>query len=229
MLLLSAVLTIVVFIVTTAVQKVFVHYEPTVKVVCAAEEIRPNKLLDTYMFSTAEVPLSMVMNLKVIKNLEEVKDHYSTEPVHKGEILRAEAIASKGEVKIIPIEKGREKISVKLKTPENAISYQVRTGDIVRLYFTGRYEELKNLAANRELYMSGNKEPAEDDYCTVKLLDSAVVLGVFDSSGAALGDYARREKVDTVVFSVAHEEALAINNCKGQGTFDITGLPYQED
>lgn len=228
MLILSAVLTVIIFIITTAVQRIFVHYEPTVRVVSAVKDIQENKILDTYMFKTIEVPLSMVVNLKVVKKPEDVQDHYSMEPIHKGEILLDQAIASKGEVKIIPVEPGKEKVSVKLKAPENAISYQVKTGDIVRLYFTGRYEDLKNLAQAKEFYMSAEKGLGGEDFCTVKLLENAVVLGVFDNSGIALGDYARKEKVDTVVFSTTHEEALAINNCKGQGSFDITGLPYLE-
>jgi len=228
MLVLSAVLTVVIFIITTTVQRIFVNYEPTVKVVSAIKEIQPNKMLDAYMFNTIDVPLNMIMNMKVVKKLEDVQNHYSIEPIHKGEILRDEAIAAKGEVKMIPVEQGKEKVSVKLKAPENAISYQVSTGDVVRLYFTGRYGDLKNTTASREFYISGEKGIGGDVFCTVKLLEKAVVLGVFDNSGAALGNYARREKVDTVVFSVTHEEALIINNCKGQGVFDITGLPYQE-
>lgn len=228
MLVLSAVLTLVIFVVTTAIQRIFVHYEPTEKVVLAIKDIQPNKMLDTYMFKLVDVPLSMVMNVKAVKKLEEVQNHYSIEPIHKGEILLDQAMASKGEVKIIPIEIGKEKISVKLKAPENAISYQVRTGDVIRLYFTGRYSELKNIISKREFYMSGEGNTGGEDYCTVRLLENVVVLGVFDNSGVALGDYARREKVDTVVFSVGHEDALMINNCKGQGVFDITGLPYNE-
>lgn len=228
MLFLSAILTIVIFIITTAAQRIFVHYEPTVKVACAAQDIPVNKLLDAYMFNIIDVPLNMVMNLKVIRNPEDVRNHYSLEPIHKGEILRYEAIAEKGEIKIIPVETGKEKVSVKLKAPENAISYQVRTGDFVRLYFTGRYEDLKNITAVREYYTSGEKDIAGDKLCTVKLLEKAVIMGAFDNNGAALGDYTRREKVDTVIFAVSPQEAMIINNCKGQGTFDITGLPYQE-
>lgn len=228
MLALSAVLTIIIFVITTAVQKAFVHYEPTTKVVLAIKDIQSNKMLEPYMFKIADVPLSLVMNIKAVKKLEDAQGHYSLEPIHKGEILLEQAIASKGEVKIISVEPGKEKISVRLKAPENAISYQVRTGDNVRLYFTGRYSELKNITLKKEFYMSSQNYAGGEDYCTVKLLENAVILGAFDNNGAVLGDYARREKVDTVVFSVDHEDALMINNCKGQGVFDITGLPYKE-
>ncbi len=223
---LSVVLTIIVFIATTAVQRFFVSYEPTVKVLVAVQDIQANRSLDRFMFKTAEAPVSLVMNLKVIKKLEDIRDRYSVETIHKGEILRDEAIAFKNEVKIIEVEQGKEKISIKVRAPENAVSYQIKAGDKVNLYFTGRYGLIKYLSAKKEIYLPNSQNLKNDDYSSVKILDNLPVLGIFDDNGNALGDSRRDAKIDTVVFAVSHEDSIMINSLKGQGTFDITGLPY---
>lgn len=223
---LSVILTIIVFIATTAVQRFFVSYEPTVKVLVAVQDIQANRPLDRFMFKTAEAPLSLVMNLKVIKKLEDIRDRYSVETIHKGEILRDEAIALKNEVKIIEVEQGKEKISIKVRAPENAVSFQIKAGDKVNLYFTGRYGLIKYLGAQKEIYLPNSQALKDDDYSTVKILDNSPVMGIFDDNGNALGDSQRDAEIDTVVFAVSHEDSIMINSLKGQGTFDITGLPY---
>ncbi len=222
----SVVLTVIVFFATTAVQKIFVDYEPTVKVLVAVQDIQVNRPLDRFMFKTLDVPLSLVMNLRVIKRIEDIRDHYSVEPIHKGEILRAEAVALRNEIKIIEVGEGQEKVSVKIKAPENAVSYQIKTGDKVNLYFTGRLSVIKNLASSRDSYIPENVDSRDSDYGTVRLLESVNILGVFDEEGNALSDTQRNIKIDSVVFGVGHEDAKIINNLKGQGVFDITGLPY---
>lgn len=225
MLSISVLLTIIVFIATTAVQRFFVKFEPVVKVLVAAQEIQANRPIDRFMFKTAEVPINLVMNMKVVKNFEDIKEHYAVEPIHAGEILLDQAIALKNEVKIIEAEKGKEKVSVKLKAPEHAVSYQIRTGDKVNLYFTGKYgiiKKLDNQTATAEVSYNNNY-----DY-TVRLLENIRILGVFDENGNALNNTTRDVKVDTVIFEVSPDMARTINNLRGQGTFDITGLPYAD-
>jgi hypothetical protein len=223
---LSFVLTVSVFIATTAVQRVFVAYEPTVKVLVAAQDIQVNRPVNKFMFKQVNVPLNVVMNFKVLKNFDDISGQYSTEYIHNGEILRDEAIALKNEVKIIEIEPGREKVSVKLKAPENAVSYQIKTGDKVNLYFTGRNRLVKSLCSNKETSSPAALDIRDESYSTVKLLDTTSILGIFDETGNSLSDIQRNAKIDTVVFSVNHQDSILISNLKDQGTFDITGLPY---
>ena len=223
---LSIVLTVFVFIATTAVQKMFVAYEPTAKVLVAAQDIQVNRPLDKFMFKLVDVPLNLVMNLKVLKKFDDISGQYSTEYIHNGEILRDEAIALKNEVKIIEIEPGREKVSVKFKAPENAVSYQIKTGDKVNLYFTGRNGLVKSLCSNKEISSPTALDIRDESYSTVKLLDTTPILGIFDETGNSLNDTQRNAKIDTVVFSVNHQDSMLINNLKEQGTFDIAGLPY---
>lgn len=219
-------LTVVVFIVTTAVQRFFVNYEPTVRVLAADREIQANRPIDKYAVKTIDVPLSMVINLKVAKRLEDIQEHYAVEPIHRGEIIREEAIAMKNEVKIIEVEQGKEKVSVKIKAPENAVSYQLKTGDKVNLYFTGRYGIVSKICPNGTIQLQPGQAFNNDDYCIARLLENVPVQGIFDSNGSRLGDAQRDGKIDTMVFSVSHKDAGIINNLKSQGTFDVTGLPY---
>lgn len=224
----TVVLTIIVFVATTAIQRFFVAYEPMVKVLVAVQDIQVSRPLDRFMFRMADIPISLAVNAKVVKRFDDIQGHYSTEPIHKGEILLDDAIALKNEIKIIEVGKGQEKISVKLKAPENAVSYQIKTGDKVNLYFTGKYGAIRKLTASKDSYLPYIDGMKDDYYCTIRILEKAELLGIFDEEGNGLSDAQRDVKIDTVIFAVSPEDAKIINNFKGQGSFDLTGLSYSE-
>jgi len=209
----SIVFSLILFFVLTIVQKKMIKYEPKVGVLIATQDINIDEKLEEKMFKSVLVPMDVVKTDSVLGKISD--DMYAKEKIHNGQILFLEDTGSKEELKIIDSEIGCETIAIKLKRPENAISYQIKTGDKVNLYFTGKYVSVLNLG----IY---DATPTEGKVYTSKILESEEILGIYDSNGISSNDE-RFLKPDTIILSVPYEQAKLINNLRSQGTFDITG------
>ena len=190
-----------------------IDYEPKVSVLIATQEINVDEKLEEKMFKSVLAPIDIIKQDSVLEKISE--NMYAREKIHNGQILLKEDTGSKEELKIIDGKAGCETIAVKLKGPENAISYQVKTGDKVNVYFTGKYVSVLNLG----IYDSS---PTEGKMYTSKILGNEEILGIYDSNGVSESDE-RFLKPDTIILSVPYEKAKLINNLRNQGTFDITG------
>jgi len=209
----SILFSLILFLILTVVQKKMIKYEPQVNVLIATQEINIDQKLEAKMFKSVLAPIGIVKTDSVLDKIND--DMYAREKIHNGQILLKEDIGSKDELKILNNELGCETIAIKLKGPENAISYQIKPGDKVNVYFTGKYVSVLSLG----IYDSS---PTEGKMYTSKILENEEILGIFDSNGISYNDE-RFLKPDTIILSVSYEQAKIINNLRNQGTFDITG------
>jgi len=209
----SIVFSLILFFILTGVQKKMIKYEPQVNVLVATREIKLDEKLNINMFKVVSAPIGVVKMDSVIDSIDD--DMYAKEKIHNGQILLKQDVGNKEELKIIGNELDGEIIAIKLKGPENAISYQIKPGDNVNVYFTGKYVSALSLG----IY---DTSPTEGKMYTSTILKNEEILGIFDVNGVSCKDE-RFLKPDTIVFSVSSEEAKLINNLRNQGTFDITG------
>lgn len=210
----SLTISIILFFTLIWIEKRIINYEPKVQALIALEDIEENKLLKESMFKTFNVPLSLSLNADMNVDLEKIKEKFSRDKIYKGQILLKADIGDKEELRIIESSEGREKIAVKIKNPENGISYQIKPKDKVNLYFTGKYSSIKDFI--------GDKSFSDNTIYTFKILENYEVLGTFDEKGASI-NLSEFSKIDTVIFGVTPDKAKLINNLRNQGVFDITG------
>lgn len=209
----SIVVSLILFLVLTGVQKKLIKYEPQIYVLIANREINKNEKLNETMFKKISAPTSVVKLESVLASIND--DVYAKEKIHEGQILFIEDTGSKEELKIIGKKEGCELVAIKLKGPENAISYQIKKGDSVNLYFTGKYVAALSLGVY-------DSEPIEGKMYTSKIIENEEILGIYDANGISSDDE-RFLKPDTIILSVSTAKAQLINNLRSQGTFDITG------
>jgi hypothetical protein len=207
-------ISIILFFTLIWIERRVINYEPKVKVLIALEDIEENELLKESMFKTFEVPLSLSLNADMNLNLEKIQGKFSRGKIYKGQILLKADIGEKEELRIIELPQGREKIAIKIKNPENGISYQIKPKDKVNVYFTGKYGGVRDVI--------GDKLLSDNTIYTFKILENEEVLGVFDEKGASI-NLSEFSKIDTVMFGVIPDKAKLINNLRSQGVFDITG------
>jgi len=212
-------LTILVFLGLVIFEKRLVNYTPKKTSLIALEDIQIGQKLNVDMFIEQDVDISLATN--GVSLFSEIEGKYAKDNIYKGQIISKREIDTKENLKIIEVPEGLEKIAVKVKSAENGVAYQLKQGDKVNLYFTGRYAIIKDSIAGLEI--SPVNITDENSMCTVKLLDGAEVLGVFDESGRNIieSDFG---KLDSIVFAVDSVKARIINNLRSQGTFDITGV-----
>ncbi|MBQ7667961.1 MAG: SAF domain-containing protein [Clostridia bacterium] len=209
----SLVSSILLFFILTGVQNKIINYEPKGNIFIAVREINANQKITDEMVKKVLAPISMIDGNVVSQKLP--ADIYARENIHIGQILLKNTVGGKEELKILDKELGYETISIKLKGPENAISYQIKQGDKVNLYFTGKYVSALSLG----LY---DAENIEGKMYTAKLLENREILGIYDANGVSSNNESF-VKPDTIVMNVTYDEAKLINNLRNQGTFDITG------
>lgn len=211
-------LTILVFLGLVIFEKRLVNYTPKKTALVALEDIQIGQKLNQDMFIEQDIDVALTAN--GVEAFNEVDGLYAKDNIYKGQILSKREVDTKENLKIIEVPQGLEKIAIKVKSAENGVAYQLKQGDKINLYFTGRYAIIKDCIVGLEINPVNITD--ENSMCTVKLLDKSEVLGIFDESGRNIieSDFG---KVDSVVFAVDNAKAKMINNLRSQGTFDITG------
>jgi len=158
------------------------------------------------------------LNRKVALDATEFVGKYAQNPIYKGQILFSQEIAEEKKLYQDGMSEGEEKVAVKLKAPENSISYQVKPEMRIHLYFTARYGAVADVL---RMYGMQNDTFRENSLYTVRLLENEEVLGVFDENGESIFSDSF-SKPDTIVLGVDANMAQLINNLRSQGAFDIT-------
>ena len=214
----SAIVAIILFLVLTVIQNKLVNNEPKTLVIIANSDIKRDEKLNKNMFKEVYVPATLTLNSKSIDSLEEVEGMFARENINKGQIIFSQDIGSSEELKLLEAPSGYEKISVKIKSPENGVSYQIKPKDRIHLYFSGRYGGIKESIEEFNL-LRANK--SDDAMYTVCLLRESEIIGIYDEKGISI-ENENFSELDTIVIATDSNMARLINNLKGQGTFDLT-------
>lgn len=217
--LISGISTIVLFLVLTFLEGKIISKEPVKTVFIANSFIKSDEMLLDENIKEIEVPEALVNDTEIIIDKNKLKDKYAVRDIYKGEILFEQNIANKEELKIVEAENGVERISINIKNPENAVSYQLKAKDRIHLYFTGRTSMIRDSFLKYGLNLTNVTN--DNSVQTVKLLENVEVLGIYDEFGRSY-DNNEFNKPDTVVLGVSDKNAEMINNLRGQGVFDIT-------
>lgn len=219
-LIVTVVLTIIVFWISTYMQKKLINYEATISCLILTEDIYENELVSEEKFKLVDIPISIVANQRIITSFNEIDGLYAKDDIKKSQIAIRSQFDTKENLSIYEAEDGKEKISIKIKTAENGMSFQIKENSLVNVYVTIGNELAINFLNNKERLVIGNEY---DGYTVIKLLDSIKVLGVFTVDGVDVKE-ADGENVDSILISVTPEEAKEINLLREIGTFNITGI-----
>lgn len=141
--------------------------------------------------------------------------------IRAGQIMTKDVITKKQELDNV---ENYEYMSLDIKSASNGVSYEVKKGSIVNIYYTTKAKTIDTILDTKEkIYSSSNL----DSNVTCKLLEKVEIFGVHSNKGDTYSDdvkensYANRT-FDTVVIRVKEVDALLISNLKEQGTFNVT-------
>ena len=168
-----------------------------------------NEKLSMEKFYKDEIDMSLVSNIKIIKNFSEIEDLYAKDNIYKGQIALAKQFDTKENLSIYEVENGKEKTSIKIKSAENGVSYSIKNNSYVNIYVTLRSELAKDFMKDKERLTIGTEE---EGYTIIKLLENVLVLETFDIDG------------NKIILIKTKEEAKEINLLREIGTFNITGV-----
>lgn len=219
-LIITFILTIIVFTISTYMQKKLINYEATVSCLVLTEDISENELVLKEKFKIAAVPISIVANQRIITDYAEIEGLYAKDNIKKSQIAIRSQFDTKENLSIYEAEQGKEKIAIKIKTAENAMSFQIKENSLVNIYVTIRNELAQNFLVNKEKLIIGDEF---DGYTVIKLLENIRVLGIFTVDGVEIED-ADGENADSILISVTPDEAKEVNLLREIATFNITGV-----
>ena len=146
----------------------------------------------------------------------------SNNSLRVGQILTTNVITEKGK-QLEPLE-SYEYISLNIKNASNGVSYEVKKGSTVNIYYTTKAKAIQTiLDAKEKIYSSGNS----DSNVTCKLLEEIEIFGIYgdkgdNSLGSSKSSPSEMKSFDTIVIRVSAKDALLISNLKEQGDFSLT-------
>lgn len=220
LLIVSLFLTIIVFGISTYMQKKLVAYVPTIKCMVMNKDIEAFEKITEEDVKYVDMPISIVATVKVIQNMNEIQDFYLKDKIYEGQILLSNQFDTKENLMVYQAETGKEKLAIKIKSAENGVSYTIRENSIVNVYATIREEYANGILENLEKQSIGQEG---EGYAIMKVLDATKILGTFNSDGESLKD-GTEKNIDTILIAVTSEEAKQINLIREIATFHVTEL-----
>ena len=158
-------------------------------------------------------------------DFSEIENLYAKDNIKKGQIAVRSQFDTKENLSIYEAEIGKEKISIKVKSAENGVSYKIKENSHINVYATLRNELATNFLMQNDRLSIGNEE---DGYTVIKILNDVKVLGVFNVDGIEINQ-SEGENIDSVLVSVTEEEAKQINLIREIANFNITGITEKQN
>ena len=220
LLIVTTVLTIIVFSISTYMQKKLVDYIPTMRCLIVSNDINAYEQITEENIKYVDMPIEIISNVQIVWEINEIKGLYLKDKIYKGQILLSSQFDSKENLMIYNAEEGKEKISIKIKSPDNGVSYTLRENSLVNIYATVRTEYISEKLFSGDVIYIGDEN---DGFGISKILDSVKILGVFDSNGENLENGFERT-IDTILIAVTPQEAKLINLYRDIAVFSITEL-----
>lgn len=219
-LIISIVLAIILFAISTYMQRQLVDYEAKVSCLMLTSDVFENELVDETKFKLVEIPISLVANQKIITSFEEISGLYSKDNIKAGQIAFRSQFDTKENLSIFEAENGKEKLSIKIKAPENGMSFQIKENSYVNVYATIRNDLGNSFLPNKQRLSIGDEI---DGYTVIKMLENIKILGIFTADGIEY-DKSLGDNADSILICVTPEEAKEINLIRDIATFNITGI-----
>lgn len=214
----SAILALLLFFMLTIIQNKIVNNEPKTAVIMAKSDIKKDEKLSSDMFYEAYVPITAILNSSIVNSIVEIDGKFARENINRGQIVFCQDIGTAEELKILEAPYGFEKISLKIKSPDNGVSYQIKPKDKINIYFSGRYGGIKETIEEFNLTRINKSDNAMYTTC---LLRDTEIIGIYDENGRSI-ENDNFSGLDTIIIATDSNIARLINNLRGQGTFDLT-------
>lgn len=213
-------LATILFVASTIAQRKLIKYEPKIKCLFLADDISANELAKEGKFVLKDIDISLVANIKIVQDFSKIENLYARDNMCKGQLVIEKQFDTKENLKIYEIEEGKEKVSLKIKSSENGVSYSIRENSKVNIYVTLRNDMAENFLNEKERLVIGQKD---DGYTIIKLIDNVSILETYDIDGNRIKE-SDTKVIDTIMIAVTESEAKEINLLKDIGVFNVTGI-----
>ena len=220
-LIISAILAIVVFIVSVNAQRKLVNYSPTLKCMIVTDDIPQYTQIDEDDIKYVDIPIEIIANSRIVQSYNEIKELYLKDGLYKGQIVLRDQLDTAENLMIYNAEDGKEKIAIRIKESENGASFILKKGSLVNVYATINEE----YASHGALEGMDRITVGEEDrgYSTFRILSESKVLGTFNENGDEV-EHSSEKNIDTILLNVSSGDAYLINLIRDIASFNVTEL-----
>ena len=216
---LTALITLIIFFISTYIQKQMIDYEPTISCLAFKENVESNEKITQDMFEKVNMPISYLATTKIVQDFSEIDGLYLKDKVYKGQIAIREQLDTKENLAIYEVEPGKEKVAIKIQSAEHGMSYSIKENSLINVYATLKNEYANTFLTENERLTLGDEY---DGYTIIKILNKTKVLGSFNSDGIEV-ETPDDGNIDTVLVAITHDEAKQINLLREIAVFNVTG------
>ena len=217
---LTTLITIIIFFISTHIQKQLINYEPTIPCLTFKENVESNRKVSEDMFVKMDMPISFFTTATAVQNFSEIEGLYIKDNAYKNQVALKEQFDTKENLSIYETEPGKEKVAIKIQSAEYGVSYSIKENSLINVYATIKNEYANTFLLDNERLSLGDEY---DGYTIIKILNKTKVLGAFNSDGLKV-EGPDDGNIDTVMVAISNEEAKQINLLREIATFNITGI-----
>ena len=123
---LTALITIIIFFISTHIQKQLINYEPTISCLTFKENVESNRKVSEDMFVKMDMPISFFTTATAVQNFSEIEGLYIKDNAYKNQVALKEQFDTKENLSIYETEPGKEKVAIKIQSAEYGVVRQFR-------------------------------------------------------------------------------------------------------
>ena len=219
-LIIAIVLAMMMFGISTYLQRKMIHFEATASCLVLSKDMSENEMVSKDGFKVVNLPLSVIATQRIVTKFEEIEGLYARDNIKAGQIAMKSQFDTKENLSIYEADEGKEKLSIKIKAPENGMSFQLKAKSRVNIYATLRNEYANGFLLEKERLSIGDEF---EGYTIIKVLENVEILGAFTIDGIEI-ENADTENGDSILLGVTPEEAKQINLIRDLAVFNVTGI-----
>lgn len=217
--LMGGIISLAIYMAILMIQNLVIKNVDYKKVVLTNIDIQAGTKIEESMVNIKKVNTKDINSDNLIYNLNDIVGKIAIEKIYRNDLNLKGRVIDENQYIFNKGDK-TELVSIKVNTADQSVSYQIKEGNNVNLYFIGKSEIIKDSNIKKDItYLNTSNELN----CCIKILDNYNVFGIYDKNGIKIPKINTDNKaIDTVAFFVNESDAKLIYSLKSLGRFEIS-------
>lgn len=214
--------SIIIYMILTYIYNNLINNQEYITCYIATSDISKGDIVDMQKFRTVKISGIGVNNSNFFSELNSDNKVFARD-VSAGDLIKKEYVVDKNKYADEGIE--YEYISIRLEGAEHSVSYTVKKGSNINIYYTSKTAKISDMLQSYESISNLENSGFGEAYTTIRFLSNIKIVDALNSGGRSTSEpdvNSVDNLVDTIVIKVTKDVAMKINNLKNYGTFSCT-------
>lgn len=216
LLILSFIISIIIFIILIFTQKNISNQEVLGTVYILKNDVEAYSLLDENCLEEIYIQNNLLINYEFISNKEEILNKYTKYNLKKGDFLTNKLLIDASEIENIKRQSSNENIAIKLDNTSSIYSSVISDKSTINLYISVNEKYLPEDIDNFNK-VTQNKDG--NNIVTFKYLENISPIKFTDESGNQVNS---ENQFSSIVINVPQKQAIYLNSINNLASFKVT-------